>query len=382
MITKSNRTLWLFSWVSFFNEIASQMVYPLIPKFLMSLGATPAAIGLIEGIAEATAALFKSVSGRLSDSTGKRKVFVFAGYLLAGIAKPLLSLATGWGHVLGLRFTDRMGKALRGPARDALLAASFDKEEKGKSFGIQRAMDRAGAILGPLVALGILSLPEGNLRTVFLLAGIPAMLSLVFIPFVKEIQFEKKLSDSDGGPGSPFQYTPFRNFFFAIVLFSLGNSSNAFLLLKADELGMGDAGSLVLLWMLYNAVCVLASPIFGSLSDRIGRRPVIMLSFVYYALLYAVFAFAGVSWSIWLLFAAYGIYYGLSAGVFKAYVADLVPAEMRGTAYGYLETGIGLALLPASLITGFAWETWGSQVAFLISAGFAVVGVVVFLRGW
>jgi MFS family permease len=382
MSTKSNRTLWLLGWVSFFNEIASQMVYPLIPKFLVSLGATPAAIGLIEGIAESTASLFKSISGRLSDRWGKRKVFVFAGYLLAGITKPAMAFAGGWGHVLGLRFTDRMGKAIRGPARDALLSASFDEEKKGKSFGIQRAMDKGGAILGPLIALGILSLPAGNLRLVFLLAAIPAALSLLFIPFVKEIQVSKTEALEPKNKVSPFRSRPFRIFFFANILFALGNSSNAFLILKADEAGLGDTTMLVLLWMIYNTVCVIASPILGSLSDRIGRRSVISMSFLYYAALYGVFAFASASWSIWLLFAAYGIYYGLSAGVFKAYIADLVPAEQRGTAYGYLETGVGLALLPASLIAGFAWEMWGSAAAFLISAGFAVVGFWVFSRSF
>ncbi len=381
MSTKPSRNLWLLGWISLFNEIASQMVYPLIPKFLVSLGAAPSAIGLIEGIAEATAALFKSVSGRLSDRWGKRKAFVFAGYLLAGIAKPFLFFATSWGHVLGLRFSDRMGKAIRGPARDALLAESVRAESQGKSFGIQRAMDRAGAILGPLLALGILALPQGNLRLVFLLSAIPAALTLLFFPFLKEY---KSLPQADSAPiegESPLRSRPFRIFFFANVLFALGNSSNAFLILKADEVGLGDAPSLVLLWMLYNFVCVVAAPIFGSLSDRIGRKAIIGMSFLFYAALYAAFAFATAHWAMWLLFAAYGVYYGLSSGVFKAYIADLVPAAQRASAYGYFQTGVGLALLPASLITGFAWEAAGSVAALLVSAGFALLGYGLWVWG-
>jgi MFS family permease len=369
------KNLWLFGWISFLNEIASQMVYPLIPKFLLSLGATPATIGLIEGLAEATAALFKTVSGRLSDRLGWRKPFVFVGYLLAGLAKPFLYLAGGWGHVLGVRFADRLGKATRGPARDALLAASLPEGKRGRDFGIQRAMDRGGAIVGPLLALAILSFAPQNLRLVFLLAGIPAVLAIGLIPFIVERRKQQKQARPEPTERQRLlQHRPFRFFLAANILFTLGNASNAFLILKAQEIGMEDDISLVLLWTLYNVFCVISAPIFGGLSDRVGRKPVIAASFLYYAGLYLLFAFTQVSWAMWLLFAAYGLYYGLSSGVFKAYIAELVPADQRGTAYGLFQTGIGLALLPASLIMGVLWEALGSEVAFCVSAGLALAG--------
>ncbi len=381
-MTSPRRNLWMFGWISFFTEISSQMIYPLIPQFLLGLGANAPLIGLIEGIAEATAALFKTISGALSDRMGKRKPFVFGGYALSALVKPLLFFATGWGHVLAVKFVERMGKAFRGPPRDALLSSSVKQHRKGRSFGIQRAMDRAGAILGPLAAMGVLYVMQDDLHWVFLAAGIPAVAALIFIPFV----VEHRKSGRDAINRASTAYNPlnipaFRTFFIANILFTLGNSSNAFLLLKAHESGITSASQIAFLWMAYNALCVLSAPLFGGLSDKWGRKPVIIISFIYYSALYTAFAFVEGITGVWLLFGAYGVYYGLSSGVFKAYIADLVPAAHRGTAYGVFNTGIGLALLPASIMMGIFWEIWGSQWAFLIAAGFSFLGLTIFWLG-
>ena len=374
------RNLWLLGWVSFFTDVSSQMIYPLLPQFLLGLGANAPIIGLIEGIAEATAALFKTVSGALSDKVGKRKPFVFAGYALSTVVKPFLFFASVWGHVLAVKFVERMGKAIRGPARDALLSTSVKQDQKGQSFGIQRAMDKAGAILGPLAAMGVLYVMQGDLHWVFLLAGIPAAIALIFIPFVIEQKSTAK-STRPKTSFNPLKLPLFRTFFIANILFTLGNSSNVFLLLKANEAGITSATQIALLWMAYNAVCVLAAPLFGRVSDKWGRKPVIILSFIYYAILYMGFALVEGILGVWLLFGAYGVYYGLSSGVFKAYIADLVPAENRGAAYGVFHTGIGLALLPASVMMGVVWEVWGSKWAFFAAAGFSLIGLMVFLLG-
>jgi MFS family permease len=363
--------------VSLFTDIASQMIYPLLPAFILSLGTGASGLGLIEGIAESTAALFKTPFGRWSDRVGKRKGFVAVGYGLAAVVKPLLYwMLLPW-QVLLIRFGDRLGKAVRGPARDALLAGSVNKKNRGAAFGLHRGFDRLGAFLGPLLALAVLRFFPEQLRLVFLLAGIPAILALAFLPFVAEPKRKAKQADAEETL-SPWQSRAFLFFLAGNILFTLGNSSNAFLLLKAEECGLPLIW-LPALWMVYNLVCTLAAPFFGALSDRWGRRSIIAASFAYYTLLYVLFAFAQTNWHIWALFAAYGIYYGLSSGVFKAFIADLVPQEQRGTAYGLYQTGIGIALLPASLLMGVIWESWGSQWAFLASAGFALTGFLVCL---
>lgn len=375
---KNRNVLWL-GLVSLFTDLSSQMIYPLIPAFLESMGVSKAVIGWVEGVAEATAALFKTVSGWLSDRFGNRKWFVFAGYAFSAIAKPILYFATAWGHVLGVRFADRLGKAVRNPARDALISTSVDPSKKGKAFGFHRAMDRLGAVGGPLIALLILHFSPDNVRLVFLLAGIPALIALVFIPFTRDTQAQLA-KPTEKAPKEKIKSRAFTLFLIANIIFTLGNSSNAFLILKATETGIAIL-MLPLIWVLYNLVATVASPIFGSLSDKVGRKPVIVASFIFYAGLYVLFAFATQTWQIWALFAAYGVYYGLSKGVFKAYIADLVPPSQRGTAYGIFNTGIGLALLPASLIMGYVWDLFGSQWGFLVSAGFSVLGFLIYLFG-
>ncbi|OJJ14478.1 hypothetical protein BKI52_42620 [marine bacterium AO1-C] len=375
-----SRNILLLGFISLFSDISSQMVYPLLPLFLKSLGTTVLFIGLIEGIAEATAALFKTVAGRLSDLWQKRKIFVLVGYGLSNLIKPTLFWAVNWYQVLSIRFIDRLGKAARNPPRDALIAGSVDKTQRGKAFGWHLAMDRAGALLGPLLALLILYYAPENLRLVFLLSIIPGVIAIALVFWVKEKISAKPTQKEALKTKQLYKNRPFMIFWVACIIFTLGNSSNAFLILKAQEVKF-SALQMVLLWTLYNAVCTLAAPLLGNLSDRLGRRPLIAISYGYYAILYTMFAFAQASWMIWALFAAYGIYYGLSKGIFKAYIADLVPNHLRATAYGLFNTGVGLTLLPASLLMGGAWSAIGSQWAFLISAGLSLAGCMVFLIG-
>lgn len=368
-----NRNVFLLGMVSLFTDLSSQMIYPLVPQFLTELGASKSIIGIIEGLADATASLFRVVFGRWSDRIGKRKWFVFAGYGVATLAKPFLYLATVWGHVLAVRFMDRLGKAVRNPARDALISASVPAEKRGQAFGRHRAMDKIGAFGGPLIAMGILALSPDNLRLVFLLAVVPGLLALGFIPFVREHAF----SPSQKTSSAPLTASAgFRWFLLANLIFSLGNSSNAFLLLKASDTGIAVMW-LPVLWMLYNAVSAISSPILGKLSDQVGRRKLIFVSFMVYALLYAGFAVADQAWQIWTLFAAYGIYYGLSNGIYKAYIADLVPQEQLGSAYGLYTTVIGIALFPASLIAGVIWDGYGSGWTFGLSAAFALLALLI-----
>jgi MFS family permease len=338
-------------------------------------------IGLIEGIAEATAALLKSVSGRLADRSGRRKGFVLGGYSLSALAQPALYLAAAWWQVLAVRFLDRTGKALRNPARDALIAGSVPAADRGSAFGLHRAMDRMGALGGPLLALAVLAVWPGELRMVFLWSAVPAFIAVALIPFVREAAAAGRPSAAGpSGSRTLLASKPFRLFLLANLFFSLGNASEAFLILKAEESGVPPL-HLPLLWVMYNAVCVLLAPVMGRLSDRIGRLRVILLSFAWFSGVYALFGSAGQAWQIWVLFALYGVYYGLSDGVYRAYLADLTVPELRASAYGLFSTATGLALLPASLLMGTLWDQYGSQTAFYAAAGCSAAGMLVMWLG-
>lgn len=374
---RANANLWLLGWVSLLNDLSSQMIYPLIPGFLKSLGSSNVVIGLIEGIAEATAALFKTYFGGLSDQFKKRKPFILLGYALSTFSKPFLYLATAWWQVLAVKFSDRIGKSIRVPARDALLAASVKKEKRGSAFGIQRAMDKIGSLGGPLLAMLFLYIFQGNLRWLFLVSFVPAFFALFLIPLTteKEETQQKSLREKKTiRINSPM----FSGFLIASVVFSLGNSSNAFLLLKAGEAGI-PLTYIPLLWAGYNLVCAVSSVIFGHWSDIVGKQIVLLISFLFYSLVYMGFAFFTSAFAVWVLFGLYGIHYGLSEGVGKAYIADIVPPEKTATAYGLYQTGVGLALLPASLLMGWIWDQMGSFWAFLLSAAFSFLGFLILL---
>lgn len=317
--------------VSLFTDLSSQMIYPLIPEFLISLGANISIIGIIEGIAESTASIFRTVFGRLSDKFKKRKLFIFIGYGLSAISKPFLYFANLWITVLAVKFSDRVGKAIRTPARDALISTSVEDSEKGKAFGFHRAMDRIGAIGGPLLAMLVLYSFNNNIRLVFLLSVIPGVIALFFIKFAKEISVDIKTSLTTSDKSS-LKDTAFILFLISNIVFTLGNSSNVFLILKAREAGLRVV-MIPVIWIVYNIFCALSSPVFGSLSDRIGRKSIIISSFIYYSIVYFLFGISNSLWIIWVLFGAYGIYYGLSDGIFRAYIADLVTPQQRATAY-------------------------------------------------
>ncbi len=380
----ARRNVFFLGMVSLFTDLSSQMILPMIPVFLKALDTGMLIIGMVEGVAEAVGTLLRTPFGRLSDRLKKRKLFIYIGYGLSAVTKPFFYLASSWPHVFILRSTERVGKAVRTPARDALISKA---KKKGKAFGFHRAMDRLGAVGGPLLALLVYRLVTGRaeivegevslagLRWIFLASFIPAILALVFVPFAKEVARAKKADEKKPtGLGG----TAFIMFLVACIVFTLGNSSNNFLVLKAQEAGIGIT-HILLIWAFYNVFCTIASPIFGHLSDVVGRTPVILVSFIYYAVVYVLFGYATESWHIWALFAAYGVYYGLSDGIFRAYVADLVTEDARATAYGLLQTAIGVALMPASIIFGAIWGAFGSKWAFIVSAGFSLLGFLVFL---
>lgn len=372
--------------VSLFQDISSEMIYPLLPIFLANvLGADKAVIGLIEGIAESTASLLKVFSGWLSDRSGRRKAWTVGGYSLSALVKPAVSLAAAWPFVLAVRFLDRVGKGVRTAPRDALLAASTPAESRGRSFGLHRAMDTAGAVAGPLLAFALLPVFSGNYRPVFALTLMPGLISVSLLLFlVRERRVEAPPEERQGLQISlaPFD-RQFRLFLLAVVVFTLGNSSDAFLLLRADAMGISSA-QIPLLWLVFNVVYALASTPAGALSDRVGRRAVIIGGYAVFALVYLGFASAATAWHIWLLFAAYGLYYGLTEGVQRAYAADLVPAHLRGTAFGVYHTLTGLALFPASVVAGWLWQNVSVPAPFFYGAamsGLAVAIFVVTLRG-
>jgi len=378
------KNIFFLGLVSFLTDVSSDMVYPLLPVFLMEvLGSSRLFVGLIEGVAESTASLLKVFSGWFSDRIGKRKPVVISGYSLSSITKPLLALVTSGWQVLLLRFGDRIGKGIRTSPRDALIAESSAKDKRGASFGLHRAMDSLGAIVGPLLAFIFLPLLNENYRHLFLLASIPAFFSVsVLFLWVKEAKSRRK-----EGLVLPrrknFSFdSKFKLFILVVALFTLGNSSDAFLFLRAKGLGV----SLVfipLLWGLFNLVYTLSSTPAGILSDRIGRRKIILLGFGVYGLSYFGFAFATKSLHIWGLFALYGVYYGLADGALRAFVADLVKEEdKRGTAYGFYHGAVGLCALPASLILGYLWQTFSAAYAFSLGAILAILAGIIFYFGF
>ena len=379
-------TVFALSVVSFLNDTSSEIMYPLLPAFLaLTLGASPFAIGLIEGFAESVASILKLFSGYLSDKFGNRKLPVFIGYSLAAIVRPLLAFVTSWQQVLVVRMTDRIGKGIRGAPRDALLASTVDEDRRGLAFGFNRAADHLGAVVGPVVAFLLLTYlavdpytpTAREYQQVFLFASIPVVIGLfVIVFFVREkkkpivehdeppIKFSLKAFDSN-----------FKRFLVVIALFTLSNSTDAFLLLRAEQTGVVPA-MLPLLWMVLHFSKVFSSVIGGDISDRVGRKTMIAAGWAVYAVVYAGFAFADSAWHAWVLFTVYGLYFGLTEGVEKALVADLVTDEKRGTAFGFYNLAYGITVFPASLIFGFVWTSFGAASAFLMSASISVVAAV------
>jgi len=394
------RNVWVVTLTSFFTDVSSEMLVNLIPFFLANvLGVRTAVIGLIDGIAETTASLMKILSGNLSDRLGKRKWLTVAGYSLSSLAKPFLYFASSWGWVLGVRFADRMGKGIRTAPRDALIADSINKEQRGLAFGLHRAGDTAGAFLGLGIAAAIIWLTQSQtvllspdtFKLIVLVSIVPAVLAILVLALgaVEVTPSMGVTGTGKGGEKTRFSLKGmdkrFKSFLLVVILFTLGNSSDAFILLRGQERGlsvlqvMGMALTFNLLYTLF------AGPL-GAWSDKVGRRRLILGGWFTYGLVYLGFAFANAGWQIWTLFALYGLYYAATEGVAKALVADLVPEAQRGTAYGLFNAAIGITALPASMIAGLlwqgagAWNGFGPAAPFLFGACMALLAGLAFWR--
>ncbi|GAP21994.1 MFS transporter [Leptolinea tardivitalis] len=375
------RNVWAVGFTSFFMDISSEMVINIIPLFLANvLGVQTSIIGLIEGIAETTASVLKLFSGWLSDKLGGRKWLAVAGYGLSAVTKPFFYFASSWELIAGVRWADRIGKGIRTAPRDALVADSVTKETRGLAFGFHRAMDTAGAMVGLIIAAVIVWLAQANnldlskstFQTIVLLSLAPAFLGVLSLAVgAEDVAVEKKRAlprFSLKNMGKPF------NIFLVIVsIFTLGNSSDAFLVLRAQNLGISVIGILLML-VTFNLVYTLVSTPAGSLSDRIGRRRLIVGGWLVYAAIYFGFALAQQAWQVWVLYVVYGLYYGMAYGTANAMVADLVPDDLRGTAYGTYNAVIGLLAFPSSLIAGLLWQGSGSWSGFGPSAPFLFGG--------
>jgi MFS family permease len=369
------RTVKALGLVSLLTDASSEMIYPLLPAFVTgTLKAGPAFLGAVEGLAETTAALLKLVAGRLADRLPRRKPLVLAGYGLSSATRPLVALATAPAHVLVVRLLDRVGKGVRSAPRDALLADVTPEDQWGRAYGFHRAMDHAGAVVGPLLASAVL-LFTTDLRIVFALAVVPAAFAMAALfgireePRLRGAESERKASPSAPlGPGLP-------RYLAVLAVFTLGNSSDAFLLLRAQDAGVTLA-ALPLLWAFHHVVKSAASTAGGSLSDRIGRRKAIVAGWAVYSFAYAGFAYAKTAAEVFALFAVYGLFHALTEGPERALVADLAGNDARGRAFGFYHAVTGAMLLPASLLTGYLWQTFSPATALGTGAALAAAAAL------
>jgi len=387
-----HRNVFFLGVVSFFTDISSEMIFTLVPLFLLNVlrVGTPV-IGLVEGITEGTASLLKVGSGWLSDRIERRKDLAVLGYGISTIAKPFLYVASVWGAVAGIRFVDRLGKGIRTSPRDALIADSAASEEMGRSFGFHRGMDTLGAVLGLAIAAviiflaqqGGLELTKKAFQILVIVGTVPAVLAVIVLFFFVHEQRKNGSSTDHEGYYCPQKINSennkfslrFKVFLLIMVVFTLGNSSDAFLILRTQDLDFSVV-HILLLFIAFNLVYALFSMPAGLISDRLGRKRVIIVGWTLYAFSYLGFASASSMWHIWLLFGLYGLYYGMVDGVTRAFVCDLVPVERRGTAYGLYHTAVGLSLLPASVIAGWLWHLIGPAAPFYFGAATAIIAVI------
>ena len=375
------RNVWLLGLISLVNDSASDMIYPLVPIYLTSvLMAGPKALGLIEGIAEAVSSLLKLAAGVLADRSRKVKSWVVAGYAVAGIARPLIAFASSWLGVLLCRFADRVGKGLRSAPRDAMLVHSVAADQRGLAFGLHRAMDNAVAVVGPLLAAALLGLGM-PIRHVLFAAIVPALIVLALTLAVREPQIERSAAPVRFS-WNLREFPPrFRRYLLVLALFMLGNSSNTFLLLRAQELGLAQA-EVPVLWALVSLVAAVFSTPLSALSDRVDRRKLIFGGWLIYAALYLAFGLMpAMTWLLWPMFGAYGLFLAATEGVEKALVADMVPRSQAGTAFGWYNLVVGIALLPASLVCGWLWSEASPLAAFAFGSGCAFTAALL-LRFW
>jgi MFS family permease len=379
---------------SFFNDISSEMIFTLLPLFLTNiLGVSTVIVGLIGGISGSADALVRIMSGWFSDKIGHRKAFAVAGYALSAVVKPFMYIAASWGVVTGIRFIDRVGKGVRNAPRDALLTESVSASERGKAFGIHRAMDTAGAVLGLAVVAAIIWVVQKHdqflelptFHWIVIIGAIPGFIgTLIVLSLVRESRMERKKAE-DGKTAArsaaPFSKR-FKIYMAILAVFTLGNTSDFFVILRAQNLGNSlilVALALVMFNLIYSSVSTPA----GMLSDKLGRRRLIMLGWVIYAAVYLGFAVANASWQVWFLFAAYGAYYAVTEGVSRAFVADLVPMDRKGTAFGWYYGVLSIFLLPASLIAGYLWSAVSPASSFYFGAAMsfvAAIGMLIFMK--
>jgi MFS family permease len=383
-----NPNVFFLGIVSLLTDVSTEMIFTLVPLFLFNVlrVGTPI-IGLVGGLTEGADAFLRIFGGWFSDRIGKRKILAVWGYSISTLAKPFMYLASSWGAVLAIKFSDRVGKGIRTSPRDALVADSVSADERGKGFGLHRAMDTTGAVLGLVLAAVIIYLVQGgglglNLKTyqwLVLVGVVPAVLAvLVLLFFVRERRQSVPASSQNRMPlfrlAGGFD-TRFKLFLVIMAVFTLGNSSDFFVILRAQNLGSSVLYVVLMLVVLNITYAVISLPV-GMLSDRLGRRRIIALGWFIYALVYLGFALASELWQVWLLFACYGVYYGMVEGVARAFVADLVPEEKRGTAYGLYHGVVGLTLLPASLIAGWLWDAVNPAAPFFLGAGLAFIAML------
>ena len=373
-VRKISSTVVALGMVSFFTDVSSEMIYPLLPVFLtQTLGASPMTIGVIEGIAETVASLFKFFSGVWTDKYQKRKLPIVFGYSISGMARPLIGIAPSWPFVLAIRFFDRLGKGIRTSPRDALIADVTAVQDRGHAYGIYRSLDHAGAMTGPLVAGALLLLPGMKLKTVFLLSAIPAIIALsIAIFFVRESKVKSEQQGSNFSWKSMTLFdSDFRRLMLGIVIFTLGNSTDAFLLLKLSNIGV-TSGMIAIYWALFNFVKMTSSFYLGSLSDTYGSKKMMLLGWYYYAAIYVLLALVSNKEMIIFLFLLYGIHFGLVEPSQRSMVSKAVSAKLRGTAFGLYNLCIGISSLPASVLFGWIWQTYSPSVAFFVGASLAL----------
>jgi MFS family permease len=374
-----NRNVSVAGVVSFLMDVSSEMIYPLVPLFLANvLGVNKSVIGLIEGIAESTASLLKVFSGWYSDRIGSRKWLMAAGYGISALSRPIVALAASWQQVLAFRFVDRLGKGVRTAPRDALIAESADNRSLGKAFGFHRSMDSLGAVVGPVIAFALLSVFVDDYKMVFWLSMIPATLAvLLIIFFITETALRKPI-DAER-PKLTLRHFDwrFRCFVGIAILFAIGNSSDVFLILRAEQLGV-SAAMIPILYLVFTLVYSISALPAGMAADRFGKKRIILIGFILFAVVYFGVAVAKTQLSIWALFGLYGLFMGITEGVQKAFLATIIPSEFKATAFGIYNMGIGLALLPASIIGGLLWDYISPEATFYFGACTASLSAILF----
>jgi MFS family permease len=366
--------------VSFFMDVSSEMIYPLVPLFLANvLGVNKSVIGLIEGLAESTASLIKLFSGWFSDSIGNRRWLMAAGYGISTLARPVIALAAGWHQVMGSRLIDRFGKGIRTAPRDAIIAESTDTDWLGRAFSFHRAMDTLGAVAGPAAAFFLLGVFSNDYRKIFWLSMIPGVIAVLLIVFfITEKPNTAEIREDR--PKLTWRHFDWRFKFFIVIsaIFALGNSSDVFLILRAQQVGI-SAAMIPLLYLAFNLVYSISSIPAGMAADRFGKKRIILLGFVLFAILYCGFAMVSGTRCVWILFGLYGLFMGLTEGIQKAFLATIIPVDFKATAFGVYHSVVGITMLPASLIGGFLWDSVSPSATFYFGSVTAGISALLFI---